>query len=481
MSGVAINDDSSVQNPAIHLFSVAGKKFALNINGGYFFEIDDLAEEILESIIQGKSAQDISQNLAGKYPEEAVSAAFEEFEEMKANGFLFSEDPFSDYSADHGRATTSLCMMISQDCNLRCRYCYAETGSFGQDRKLMSKEVAEKAVEFLINSSAQARHLNLMFFGGEPLLNFPVLKHTVEYAKSLADRYKKEISFTVTTNGTLLTEPVRDYLIQNRISILISLDGQPEIHDKMRPFADGRGSYQVIYNNLKEMLKSVPNVAVRGTMTCDNLDLERAVRHMAAIGIRDIAVEPCYTANEWPGLGLEDIDALKREYLSLAQAYIEAARKGEYLSFYQFEEMVGQAGRVDLHVNSCGAGVSYLAVSADGKLYPCQRLVGLEEYSLGNVSNGIDRPPVVQLFEDTHVKNKKTCLSCWARYLCGGGCRAYSIRFNKDIYEPYWMDCELRKHLVELGAYIYSELRDNRQSVGTQISLPCNVRQPGYS
>lgn len=471
------NEGNCSQAPAVHTFTVDGRNFALDINSGIFFEVDDLAREVVELYISGKNAHEISQQLGKKHGEGTVTQAIEEFERLKASGFLFADDVFSSYEPDSDHIISSICMMISQDCNLRCAYCYAETGTFGRERLLMSKEIAEKAIEFLFKHCGNSRFLTVVFFGGEPLLNFDVLKHTVDYAKRLGGQCNKEVGFTITTNGTLLTATIKDYLSRNGIGMMISLDGMPEIQDKMRPFSDGKGSYDKVYQNIAEMLREPAsnNFSVRGTMTRENIDLLGMVKHLASIGCRCISVEPCYTLNGKLGILEKDVYAVKEEYTNLAREYIKAAKSGKYFSFSQFEDIMNQTQHANLHVVSCGAGASYIAISADGGLYPCHRLVGTDGYSFGNVRDGFDNLEILQLFKNTHVNNREKCSSCWAKYVCGGGCRAHAINFNKSIYEPYSIDCDLMKHIIKLGAYIHSEVNRGRRPSSRNTS-PCSIR-----
>jgi uncharacterized protein len=440
----------------------------LDSNGGNFFEIDDLANDVLEIYMCGKSTPDIIHQVSRKYGDEAASIAIKELEMLISKGLLFQADKFATYEPDQSTDISSICLMISNDCNLRCKYCYAEQGTFGRERLLMSRETAEKGVDFLFEYATSSL-LTITFFGGEPLLNFDEIKHTVEYAQELATQCNKEVGFAITTNGTLLTKPIMDYLTKNRIALMISLDGKPEINDKMRVFTDGRGSYNVVYKNLEEILNNPisGHFSIRGTMTRENIDLVGAVKHLASIGCRDISVEPCFTLNDEFGMREKDVSTLKEEYSKLAREYIRAAKAGEYLPFFQFEYMIDQVSHVDLRMVSCGAGASYIAVSADGGLYPCHRLVGVDDYRFGDVINGINRPEVLQLFKNTYVNKKEKCTSCWARYLCGGGCRAYAINFNKNIYEPYSIDCELVRHNIKLAAYIHSDLKS-----GFRIATP---------
>lgn len=462
----------------VHTFNIEGREFVLDVNGGIFFEIDTLSTEIIKLFVEARSMQDISKILSSKYEAQEISEAIAELQQLIIDGFIFTQDRLADYQPEDKNLIHALCIILSQDCNLRCHYCYADSGIFGnRKRLLMSRETAENAINFLFQHCGGSETLSITFFGGEPLLNFEVLRHTVEYGKKIAQQQNKKIGFSLTTNGTLLTESVRNYLIGNDIGIMVSLDGTKTVHDRFRRFDDNTGSYDIIHHNLTELMKTKASdyYALRGTVTREHPDFVGVVKHLAGLGCRDISVEPCFTATSKYGFRIEDSVILKENYLKLAKEYIRAAKSGESMPFFLFETMMEQARRVNLRVVACGAGVGYITVCAEGGLYPCHRLVSVDAYRFGDVYSGINRPQIPQQFKDTHVLNRKKCSVCWARYICGGGCRAHAINFNENIEEPFALDCDLMQHTIKLGAYINAELMSGSFPHSFSIS-PCTLR-----
>jgi uncharacterized protein len=356
----------------------------------------------------------------------------------------------------------TLCVNLTQACNLRCRYCFADGGSYGQPAAMMTPDTARRTVDFLLQHAGQHDNLSLSFFGGEPLLNFGTMQRTVEYASQQAERFGKTFRFNVTTNGTLLSRPVRRFLRERRFGVIVSIDGPPEVHDAMRPYAKGGGSYDTIRGYLEASQKErQPDEAawtLRATFSRQHLHFADQVLHLAGLGFGDISVEPCTSTDPDLAIGWADLPALKAEYDEFAGNYLESIRTGQKFSFFHFRVTIEQARRGTQRLAQCGAGRGYLAVSAAGELYPCHRLVGVEPYQIGTVHKGITHPERRALFAAAHVNSKELCRRCWARYICGGGCHACAIQFNGDIFEPYELECELVKHRIELGACLYAEL-----------------------
>lgn len=444
--------------PKLHTFCVKGKQFLLDTNTGIFYEIDELVCKIVE-MINEVSADEIVERLSSSYSRQEIIRNLTIISKLVEVGELFSKDRFTDFKADTLSPVSTLCINVSHDCNLRCTYCFGE--NYDQEKKLMSHEVADRSVDFLIKHSENQNDLSLSFFGGEPLLNFSVIEHTVLYAQEEGKKQGKNFRFHLTTNGTLLSTTIIDFLVKNKFSLIISLDGPREVNDSMRPFAGGKGSYDVICRNIREvqaMGEALP-FTVRSTFTRKNLDIDNLAMHLAGLGIADISVEPCATLLEDLRIREDDLPELKQSYEALADRYLDEILEGKYFSFFHLKQMMDQTHSKGSRLTQCGAGQGYLAVGADGELYPCHRLVGQKEYVMGDVFSGISNQNIQNTFLGANVRNKEKCMQCWARYICGGGCHAYAIMFNEDILQPYDVDCELMKYRIELGAYLYASLK----------------------
>lgn len=444
----------------LHIFMIEGQRYAVDGNSGVFFKLDEIAAEALSLAVTGIPHEDIKKQLSQTHDPEKIVDTLVELDQIIADGIVFGPDPFSGDSLIADTGISTICLIVSQDCNLRCPYCYAKEGTFGRSRGYMSPEIAEHAVDFLIQQSGAIRELGITFFGGEPLLNLDTIKHTVEYARRKATANHKQVGFSMTTNATLLTPTVQKYILDNDIGLMVSLDGPREIHDSMRHFSDGRGSHNIVQNNLMNILKDqnrIP-VAVRATMTRDCMELVQIAEHLWETGSTDVAVEPCLDPSGTLGIRTEDLDIIKSKYLELARIYLNSACSGRYVPFYQFEEFASRAGRISLRPISCGAALNYLAVSADGSLYPCHKMIEIDDYRLGDVYTGITKPEIVEKIRNLRPKSLEKCSGCWARYICGGGCRAHSLIFNQDITKPCLFDCEMSRYFTELGAFIFSEL-----------------------
>ena len=465
----------------IHMFQVGEKRFVVDVHSCVFTEIDALAWDVLETSTEATSRNEVTEALSTKYEARDVAEAIDELDFMEATGHLFTEDPLASYHA-HASALSTLCLNVAQDCDLACRYCFAKGGTYGQGTARMPRDVGRKAVDFLIEHSGGLRNLTLCFFGGEPLLNFSVIQDTVAYAQRRGRESGKQFHFNITTNGTRLTREVRTFLARKGFSIIFSIDGPQEIQDEMRPFNDGTGSYAVVSRNLRALIEDAGkiglNFSIRATFTRQHHDLSSIAMHLVNLGCHDISVEPAVLKHDAYEIKAPDLPAIKKAYAQFARLYLNEINNGRYFSFFHFRHTMDQAFRATRNLTQCGAGSGYLAVSSDGDLYPCHRFVGNDEYVMGDVVHGINRPDIRNYFTSAHVNNKSQCLRCWARYICGGGCHAYALEFNSDILKPYGIECELMKHRIELGAYIYAELADKYPEIMTQFYRQSSQSRP---
>jgi len=443
----------------IHKFSFDDLKILMDINSGSIHVIDETTWDYLERLeALAGNWQEAEASLADRYDAATLKSVKAELEQLIANNSLFTEDiDPSSYQPQINGLVKALCLHVAHDCNLRCGYCFAGTGPFGGKRALMTQEVGERAIDFLLTASQNRKHVEVDFFGGEPLLNFAVVKELVEYGKRKAEKMGKIIKFTVTTNGVLLNEDIQEFLNANDMSVVLSLDGRREINDRMRPFANGQGSYDMIKDKMIDFANSrnQKDYYLRGTFTRHNLDFANDVKHLAELGFKEISVEPVVADAKYDyAFKEEDLPVLKEQYEELTRYYWDAYKNGRGFNFFHFNIDLNHGPCLPKRLSGCGAGHEYLAVSPEGDLYPCHQFVGREQYKIGNVYNGLERKEVAREFLNSHVLNKEECRSCWARYYCSGGCHANNLNYGGSLLEPYAFGCELQRKRLECAIYL---------------------------
>ncbi|MEW5952436.1 MAG: thioether cross-link-forming SCIFF peptide maturase [Bacillota bacterium] len=438
----------------IHKFTFDGANIVLDVNSGAVHVFDDLAAGLLEELpITPEGRVEFPPGKAGR-PAEAQA----EIEGLVREGLLFSPEPLPRgyHPADRG-ITKALCLHLAHDCNLRCRYCFAGQGHFGGPRGLMSVETGKKALDLLLSRSGPRRRVEVDFFGGEPLLNLGVLKELVRYGRDKAVALGKEIKFTVTTNALLLTPAVGDYLNREQLSAVLSLDGRPEIHDRMRPFPGGAGSYRQALENAARFVESRAGADyyVRGTFTRYNLDFAADVLHLAGLGFNRVSLEPVVAGPEDDySFREEDLPRLLSEYEVLTRELLTLYRRGRPLDYFHFNIDLAGGPCLAKRLSGCGAGYEYLAVTPEGSIYPCHQFVGRPGFSMGNVRSGLQEGPIAQQFQQAHVYNKDDCRSCWAKFLCSGGCHANAVSFNNSLVQPYRTGCVITRKRLECALYL---------------------------
>lgn len=447
----------------IHAFSMHGVNLALDVNSGAVHVLDDAAFRVLECFIpDGKPDQEKLDKLKEVLPEQVILEAVEEIQTLISEGALFSDDPYEDYLPRWSRKTVvkALCLHIAHDCNLRCKYCFAGTGEYMGERSLMSLEVGKKAIDFLIENSGNRRNLEVDFFGGEPLMNFDVVKEIVHYARSREQDSGKRFRFTLTTNVLLLDKDKRDFINEHMHNVVLSIDGRKAINDAMRQRVDGTGCYDRILPLAKAMVeeRGHENYYVRGTFTRYNLDFAEDVLHLADVGFEQISVEPVVASAD-SGLDIreEDVPRVCAEYERLAKAYVERRANGKWFNFFHFMLDLEGGPCIAKRLRGCGSGTEYLAVTPEGDLYPCHQFVGQTQFRLGSVFEGLSGNPVREEFFKSNVYEKPECRACWAKFYCSGGCAANSWKFNRDIKKPYKVGCELEKKRIECALWIKSQ------------------------
>lgn len=459
----------------IHQYKNNGYNIVLDVNSGSVHVVDDIVYDMISFIepLYKEGIKDADVLKAAvlncnvvNYDENEVCEAVEEVLTLANQGMLFAEDIYENYIVDFKKRQTvvkALCLHIAHDCNLACQYCFAEEGEYHGRRALMSFEVGKKALDFLVANSGNRINLEVDFFGGEPLMNWQVVKDLVAYGRSLEEPYHKKFRFTLTTNGVLLNDDILEFANKEMANIVLSIDGRKEVHDKMRPFRGGQGSYDLIVPKFQKVAESRDqmNYYVRGTFTHENLDFSEDVNHLADLGFKQISVEPVVAKPEdYYSIKEEDIPQLLAEYDKLAVDLLERRKKGEPVNFFHFMIDLQGGPCVAKRLSGCGSGTEYLAVTPWGDLYPCHQFVGNEDFLLGNVDEGIKRTDIVDEFKTCNVYAKPKCKNCFAKFYCSGGCAANSYNFHGSINDAYDIGCELQRKRVECAIMMKAALAD---------------------
>ncbi len=450
----------------IHQYKNNGYNIVMDINSGAIHVVDDLVYEVIAHLDRQEDAGSVHTQLDARYPASDVEEALQECEELKKAGQLFTEDIYREPILDFKKRQTvvkALCLHIAHDCNLACQYCFAEEGEYHGRRALMSFEVGKKALDFLIANSGSRRNLEVDFFGGEPLMNWQVVKDLVAYGREQEKLHDKNFRFTLTTNGVLLDDEVMEFCNREMANVVLSIDGRKEVHDKMRPFRRGKGSYDLIVPKFQKFADSrgQEKYYVRGTFTRNNLDFASDVLHLADLGFRQISVEPVVAdEKEEYALREEDVPVICEEYDKLAKEMIRREKEGNGFQFFHFMIDLTGGPCVYKRLSGCGSGTEYLAVTPWGDLYPCHQFVGNEAFLMGNVDEGITREDIRDDFKCCNVYAKEKCRNCFARFYCSGGCAANSYNFHGSIYDAYDIGCELQRKRVECAIMIKAALAD---------------------
>ena len=436
----------------------------MDVNSGSIHVVDDIVYDMIPLIepLMNEGIKDASVikaavlNLANiACSEEEISEAVDEVLELEAAGQLFAPDIYENYVFDFKNRQTvvkALCLHIAHDCNLACQYCFAGEGEYHGKRALMSTEVGKKALDFLVANSGNRVNLEVDFFGGEPLMNWQTVKELVEYGRSLEEANNKKFRFTLTTNGILLNDEILEFANREMANIVLSIDGRKEIHDKMRPFRGGQGSYDMIVPKFQKVAESrgQERYYVRGTYTHNNLDFSEDVLHLADLGFKQISVEPVVAQpTDDYAITETDITKLKEEYDRLAAEMIKRKKEGRGFNFFHFMIDLSGGPCVAKRLSGCGSGTEYLAVTPWGDLYPCHQFVGNEKFLMGNVAEGILKEDIRDQFKSCNVYAKDKCKKCFAKFYCSGGCAANAFNFHGNINDTYDVGCELQRKRVE--------------------------------
>lgn len=448
----------------VHQYKNNGYNMVLDVCSGSVHVVDDLSYDVI-ALFEDNSEDEIVKKLS-KYDEKEVREVIEEVKELKEEGMLFTEDIYKDYIFDVKKRSTvvkALCLHIAHDCNLACKYCFAEEGEYKGDRSLMSAEVGKKALDFLVENSGNRVNLEVDFFGGEPLMNFDVVKEIVAYGRSLEKEHNKKFRFTLTTNGMLLNDEIMEFANKEMSNVVLSIDGRKEIHDLMRPTPNGKGSYDIILPKFQKFakLRGGKSYYVRGTFTRNNLDFCEDVLHMADLGFDEISIEPVVAEEEAPyAIREEDLPKIFEQYDRLAKEMIKREKEGRGFTFFHYMIDLTGGPCVAKRLSGCGSGTEYLAVTPWGDLYPCHQFVGEDGFLLGNVFDGIQKQELVNEFKGCNVYTKEKCKDCFARFYCSGGCAANSYKFHGTLNDAYDIGCEMERKRVECALMIKAALAE---------------------
>ena len=450
--------------PMIHRFQQNGMNIVMDVNSGIVHVVDDVTYKVL-AYYNGTNRGMVLANLAKDYEEAELNEVMDDLDELIAKEVLFAPmDKNYKMAIEDRPIIKALCINIAHDCNLRCQYCFAGQGGYGQWRMLMSFDVARRAVDFLSAHSGPREHCELDFFGGEPLMNWHVVQQTIDYVHKQEKKHGKKIKMSLTTNGLLLDKEKVKYLTDNHISLILSLDGRKEMHDRMRPGVHGEGTYDEIVKNLQYCVanRKGEEYYVRGTFTRYNMDFTTDVIDMIDKGFPAVSMEPVvgedtadYSIKE------EDLPRVKAEYDRLAKLFIAREEEGRPFFFFHFNMDLWKGPCLPKRLRGCGAGHEYLAVVPNGDIYPCPQFVGREGYVIGNVYEGLKNFKMMRDFRMNHVFSKPECVDCWAKFFCSGGCHANNEAFAGDIHKPYHITCEIQKKRVECAMMIqaYNEMK----------------------
>ena len=462
----------------IHQYKNNGYNIVMDVNSGSVHVVDDLIYDMVEVLekelpelekpetLPAEAVEKTVAALKDRYPETEIREAMEDIQELINREELFTKDVYSQYVTDFKKRKTvvkALCLHIAHDCNLACKYCFAEEGEYHGRRALMSYEVGKKALDFLIANSGNRRNLEVDFFGGEPLMNWNVVKRLVEYGRSQEEAHNKKFRFTLTTNGVLLNDEIMDFCNREMSNVVLSLDGRPEVNDFMRPFRNGKGSYDLIVPKFQKFVekRGDKDYYVRGTFTKQNLDFSKDVLHFADLGFEKMSIEPVVSLLEEPfAITEEDLPQIMEEYDNLAKEYIRRWKEGRGFTFFHFMIDLKQGPCVAKRLSGCGSGTEYLAVTPWGDFYPCHQFVGEEGFLLGNVDEGITNTAVRDEFKLCNVYAKDKCRDCFARFYCSGGCAANSYKFHGSITDAYDIGCEMQKKRIECAIMIKAALAE---------------------
>ncbi|HBL83753.1 MAG: thioether cross-link-forming SCIFF peptide maturase [Clostridiales bacterium GWF2_38_85] len=452
----------------LHTFEIGGEYLALDVNSGALHSFYKLAYDICKLLTPPltKETPEILYNL--EYDKNEVKLAYSELYSLYEQKLLFSPDFIVDLPKNSVIPIKALCLHVAHDCNMRCGYCFADAGEYCGKREIMAPEVGMKAIDFLIEHSAKIENLEVDFFGGEPLMAMDTVKAVTEYGKKRAAEAGKHINFTLTTNGALLDDETIEYLDREMFNLVLSVDGRKSVNDFMRRFPEGGSTYDKIMPQFKKLAEmrqqNGKSYYVRGTFTAKNLDFSSDVFHLADCGFEEISVEPVALENNHPlAIKEEMLPRIYKEYEKLAIELAKRKSSGDKINFFHFNVDLEAGPCVYKRVKGCGAGCEYLAVTPPGALFPCHQFAGMDNYKLGNIYDGFndESAQLRKKFKSTNIYTKPECQNCFAKFFCGGGCVAASVKYEGgDMSKCYHIGCELERKRLECALYLQAKLAE---------------------
>ncbi len=460
----------------VHQYKLGGYNIVLDVFSGAVHAVDEVAYDAI-ALYETHTKDEIKAELLAKYGERENLSAGEidevlaDIEQLKADGKLFTEDVYADRAFDFKNRSTvvkALCLHVAHTCNLNCSYCFAAQGKYHGERALMSFETGKRALDFLVEHSGTRKNLEVDFFGGEPLMNFEVVKQLVAYARSIERQAGKNFRFTLTTNGVLLNDEVTEFANRECHNVVLSLDGRKEVHDRLRKTVNGQGSYDLIVPKFQDFVQKRGNRGyyVRGTYTKYNLDFTNDIFHMADLGFTELSMEPVVSAPDDPyALSEADLPTLYKQYELLAEEMLRRRRAGKPFTFYHYMIDLSGGPCIYKRISGCGSGTEYLAVTPWGDLYPCHQFVGDEKYRLGDIWSGVTNTEVQQEFKLCNAYARKECRDCWAKLYCSGGCAANAYHATGSVTGVYELGCKLFKKRMECAIMLkVAEALDKAES-----------------
>lgn len=450
----------------VHQYKLGKYNIVIDSCSGSVHSVDEVAYDLIKDFDK-LSKEQIIDNLAKKYKGaegvsvEEISECYDQVQFLKDNGKLFAPDTFENMAGKLKEKTSgvikALCLHVAHTCNLNCSYCFASQGKYHGERAVMSFEVGKRALDFLVENSGTRRNLEVDFFGGEPLMNFEVVKKLVAYARSIEKEKGKNFRFTLTTNGVLIDDDVIDFANKECSNVVLSLDGRKEIHDRFRVDFNGNGSFDKIIPKFQKLVKARDgkNYYMRGTFTHANPDFLEDIKVMLSLGFNELSMEPVVCSEDDPSkLDEKDIEIVKKQYEDLALLMLEKDKEGKPFTFYHY--MIDLTGGPCIYkrISGCGSGTEYMAVTPWGDLYPCHQFVGEEKYKLGDIYNGITNLDAQKEFSDCNVYAREDCRDCWAKLYCSGGCAANAYHATGSVKGVYKTGCELFKKRMECAIMV---------------------------
>ncbi len=450
----------------IHQYKLLGYNIVLDVCSGSVHVVDDVAYDIIASF-EGNDRGAVLEKIEEKYKNSAdvtkedIDECYEQVLELKKSGKLFSKDSFEPMAGELKARTSgvvkALCLHIAHTCNLNCSYCFASQGKYHGERALMSFEIGKRALDFLVENSGERRNLEVDFFGGEPLMNFDVVKKLVEYARSIEKEKGKNFRFTLTTNGVLVDDDVIEFANREMSNVVLSLDGRKEVHDRYRVDYAGNGSWEKIVPKFQKFVKAREgkNYYMRGTFTHANPDFLEDIKTMLDLGFSELSMEPVVAAADDPAaLTEEDKPVVMKQYEDLAKLMLQRDKQGKPFTFYHYMLDLKGGPCIYKRISGCGSGTEYMAVTPWGDLYPCHQFVGEEKFRLGDIWNGVQNSAIQNEFASCNVYAREDCRSCWAKLYCSGGCAANAYHSTGSVRGIYKYGCELFKKRIECAVAV---------------------------